>query len=87
MWIPPRGIDRIAIIEFRINADGKLISCKALPHTGAIEFRDSEAEAAAMEAIKRAFPFLQLPAEIKAPHLDVQYTFNYRFNQIDELKN
>lgn len=87
MWVPPRGIDRIAVIEFRINASGKLISCKALPHTGDSSGSDSEAEAAAMVAINKAFPFLPLPAEIKAPHLDVQYTFNYRFNQIDELKN
>ncbi len=87
MWIPPRGIDRVAVIEFRINASGKLISCKALPHTGDSSGSDSEAEAAAMVAINKAFPFLPLPAEIKAPHLDVQYTFNYRFNQIDELKN
>jgi len=87
LWIPPRGIDRIAVIEFRINASGKLISCKALAHTDDSRGSDSEAEAAAMAAINKAFPFLPLPAEIKAPHLDVQYTFNYRFNQIDELKN
>ena len=80
-WIPPRGIDRIAIIEFRISADGKLLSTRALAHRGN---PDEEAEAAAIDAITKSFPFQPLPAEVKSSNLDVRYTFNYRFNQIDE---
>jgi hypothetical protein len=85
-WIPPRGIDRIAVIEFRISADGKLVSTKALPHSGNTNAEnDAEAEAAAISAIKKSFPFHPLPAEVKASSLDVRFTFNYRFNQIDEV--
>lgn len=85
-WIPPRGIDRIAVIEFRISADGKLVSTKALPHSGNTNIEnDAEAEAAAISAIKKSFPFHPLPAEVKASSLDVRFTFNYRFNQIDEV--
>lgn len=83
-WIPPRGIDRIAIIEFRISADGKLLSTRALAHRGNT---DEEAEAAAIDAITKSFPFQPLPAEVKAANLDVRYTFNYRFNQIDEVSS
>ncbi len=85
-WIPPRGIDRIAIIEFRISADGKLVSTKALPHSGNTNIEtDAEAETAAITAIKKSFPFRPLPADVKAASLDVRFTFNYRFNQIDEV--
>ncbi len=81
-WIPPRGINRIAIIEFRISADGKLVSTKALRDRG---HTDVEAEVAAISAITKSFPFQPLPTEVKAAYLDVRYTFNYHFNQIDEV--
>lgn len=32
-WIPPRGIDRIAVIEFRISKAGRLVSTCAMPST------------------------------------------------------
>lgn len=84
-WIPPRGIDRIAIIEFRISADGKLVSTKALRHGSNTDTEAAvDAEVAATTAITKSFPFLPLPAEVKAAYLDVRYTFNYHFNQIDE---
>ncbi|MDQ5936374.1 MAG: hypothetical protein QG574_3710 [Cyanobacteriota bacterium erpe_2018_sw_21hr_WHONDRS-SW48-000092_B_bin.40] len=85
-WIPPRGIDRIAIIEFRISKAGKLVSTKAMPH-GAAENADREAEAAAVAALNKTFPFLPLPEELKTTYLDVRYTFNYRFNQISEVSS
>ncbi len=85
-WIPPRGIDRIAIIEFRISKEGKLVSTKAMPH-GATENSDREAAAAAIAALSKTFPFFPLPAEIKTTYLDVRYTFNYRFNQISEVSS
>jgi len=83
-WTPPSGLDRLAIIEFRIKADGTLIRTKAMPHEGKI---DAEAEAAAIAAISRAFPFRPLPKEVAAGYLDVRYTFNYRFKQIEGVKN
>lgn len=83
-WIPPRGTDRIAIIEFRISADGKLVSTRALRARG---HTDVEAEAAAISAITKSFPFKPLPPEVKAANLDVRYTFNYHFNQIDEVSS
>ncbi len=83
-WIPPRGIDRIAVIEFRISKAGKLVSAKAMPH-GAAANADRAAEAAAIAALNKTFPFLPLPEEIEASFLDMRYTFNYRFNQIDEV--
>ncbi len=87
-WIPPRGINRIAIIEFRISADGKLVSTKALRHGSNTDTEAAvEAEVAATTAITKSFPFLPLPAEIKAAYLDVRYTFNYHFNQIDEVSS
>ncbi len=85
-WIPPRGIDRIAIIEFRISKGGKLVSTKAMPY-GAAANADREAEAAAIAALNKTFPFLPLPEEIKTTYLDVRYTFNYRFNQISEVSS
>jgi len=85
-WIPPRGIDRIAIIEFRISKAGKLVSTKAMPH-GAAENADREAEAAAVASLNKTFPFLPLPEELKTTYLDVRYTFNYRFNQISEVSS
>ncbi len=85
-WLPPRGIDRIAVIEFRISKEGKLVSTEAMPH-GATENTDREAEAAAIAALSKTFPFFPLPAEIKTTYLDVRYTFNYRFNQIDEVSS
>jgi hypothetical protein len=85
-WIPPRGIDRIAIIEFRISKAGKLVSTKTLPH-GVAANVDTEAEAAAIDALNKTFPFLPLPEEIKTSFLDVRYTFNYRFNQISEVSS
>jgi len=83
-WIPPRGLNRLAIIQFRIKANGTLVSTTALPHDGEV---DHEAETAAVAAITKAFPFQPLPKEVKAGYLDVRYTFNYRFNEIDEVKS
>ncbi len=83
-WIPPRGLNRLAIIQFRIKANGTLVSTTALPHEGEV---DHEAESAAVAAITKAFPFQPLPKEVKAGYLDVRYTFNYRFNEIDEVKS
>jgi hypothetical protein len=85
-WIPPRGIDRIAVIEFRISKAGRLISTKAMPR-GAAPNADREAEAAAIVALNKTFPFLPLPEEIRTSYLDVRYTFNYRFNQIGEVSS
>ncbi len=83
-WIPPRGLNRLAIIQFRIKANGTLVSTAALPHEGEV---DHEAEAAAIAAVTKAFPFQPLPKEVKTAYLDVRYTFNYRFNEIDEVKS
>jgi len=83
-WIPPTGLDRVAVIEFRIKSDGTLLRTKALTHEGKI---DPEAEAAAIAAINKAFPFRPLPKDVKAGYLDVRYTFNYRFKQIEGVKN
>lgn len=85
-WIPPRGIDRVAVIEFRISKGGKLVSTKVMPYSAAAN-ADREAEAAAIAALNKTFPFLPLPEEIKTTYLDVRYTFNYRFNQIDEVSS
>lgn len=85
-WIPPRGKDRIAVIEFRISQAGRLVATKAMPHDAA-KNADREAEAAAIAALNKTFPFLPLPEEIKNPFLDVRYTFNYRFNQISEVSS
>jgi hypothetical protein len=55
-----------------------------MPH-GAAANADRAAEAAAIAALNKTFPFLPLPEEIEASFLDMRYTFNYRFNQIDEV--
>lgn len=81
-WIPPRGIDRIAVIEFRIDESGALTRTRTLSHSGP---RDIEAEAAAIAAITKSFPGAALPADVKNKFLDIRYTFNYRFNQIEDV--
>ncbi|CAN5344442.1 hypothetical protein BH11CYA1_BH11CYA1_21620 [soil metagenome] len=81
-WLPPRGVDRIANIEFRISRDGKLLSTKGLAEDGK---SDEEAEAAAILAINRTFPFEPLPAELESAYLDVRYTFNYRLNKLEVM--
>ena len=68
----------MAVIQFRIGKNGKLLETTSCSGNG-------PAEATAIAAIKKAFPFRPLPESVKAPYLEVRYTFNYRVNDMSEI--
>jgi TonB family protein len=79
-WTPPFGETRSAEILFRLKRNGKLSSIKLVASSG-----DSDADSAAMHAIAACAPFKALPADYPADYLDLQYTFNYKADQLSEV--
>ncbi len=80
-WTP--AVDDLtgsAQIMFRIRKNGRLVSIKLLRSSG-----ESDTDDSAMHAITAAAPFKPLPPEFTAEYLDLQYTFNYRVDQLSEV--
>lgn len=79
-WQPPRGQDRRAEILFRIRKSGQLAFVKVVRTSG-----DSETDAASLTAVANACRNMPLPQGYKHDYLDVQYTFNYRVDELTEV--
>jgi TonB family protein len=79
-WTPPAGEERSAEILFRIRKNGTLASIKLVASSG-----DSDADASAMRAIAACSPFKSLPTDYPAAYLDLQYTFNYKVDELSEV--
>jgi TonB family protein len=79
-WTPPFGETRSAEILFRLKRNGKLSSIKLVASSG-----DSDADAEAMHAIATCAPFKALPPDYPADYLDLQYTFNYKADELSEV--
>ncbi len=80
-WVP--NVDDItgsAQIMFRIRKNGRLVSIKLLRSSG-----ESDTDDSAMHAITASAPFKPLPPEFTAAYLDLQYTFNYKVDQLSEV--
>jgi TonB C terminal len=78
LWSPPRGQPHKAALLFRIKLEGKLAFIKLINSS-----QDAATDEAAVQAISGAVNGHPLPAAAHLPYLDVQYTFNYK---VDELK-
>jgi TonB family protein len=79
-WVPPRGISSSAKILFRIKHSGELVSVKLLHSSG-----NTDADAAAANAITACVPLKPLPSDYSLEYLDVCYTFNYTTDQLTEV--
>jgi TonB family protein len=79
-WTPPAGEERSAEILFRIRKNGTLASIKLVTSSG-----DSDADGSAMRAIAACSPFKTLPTDYQAAYLDLQYTFNYKVDELSEV--
>lgn len=72
-WNPPKGNEgQRVIVKFKIDKDGRLLSCDIQQSSG-----NSEADAAAVEAVKITAPFKPLPKEFKGVSIDIEFTFDY----------
>ncbi|HEY9786502.1 MAG TPA: TonB family protein [Candidatus Obscuribacterales bacterium] len=81
-WTPPHGDPRVAEVLFRISREGKLTSVRLLTSSG-----HQDADRAAMEAIMSCAPYKSLPSDYQPAFLDIRYTFNYRTDELTEVKN
>lgn len=72
-WRPPTAQeDKRVVVLFKIGRDGHLISTSIVTSSGF-----SEADGAALAAVKLSAPFRPLPAGHKDNDLAVQFTFDY----------
>jgi len=72
-WHPPRGNEsKRVVLLFKVSRDGRLISLRINRSAGV-----SEADEAALEAIKMSAPFRPLPPEYQGNDIDIQFTFDY----------
>jgi TonB family protein len=79
-WTPPFGETRSAEILFRLKRNGSLSSIKLMASSG-----DNDADSEAMHAIATCAPFKALPKDYPADYLDLQYTFNYKADELSEV--
>jgi outer membrane biosynthesis protein TonB len=77
-WLPPTGMEEVVLIQFRVSAQGKLMAVTPVNSDGA-------PAAAAVTAVRQAFPFKALPSSFSSPYLDIRYTFNYRINELNDI--
>jgi hypothetical protein len=78
-WSPPRGQSRVAKLLFRLKKDGALGFIKIVVSSG-----DNETDLAAIHAVSEAAG-RKLPDTFAGPNLDVEYTFNYSADQLQEV--
>src|SRR5205823_2778325 len=79
-WSPPRGQPRTARVLFRIKKDGGLSLIRITLSSG-----DPDTDQAAIQAVRQAAN-RKLPEQFSAEFLDVQYTFSYNLDQIQEVQ-
>lgn len=78
-WNPPsQEVSRGVTILYTINRDGTLKKYKVLKSSGVKELDD-----AAVEALKKSFPFEPLPEGFGGKSVDVQFTFDYNVHKIN----
>lgn len=76
-WNPPsQEVSRGVTILYTINRDGTLKKYKVLKSSGVKELDD-----AAVEALKKSFPFEPLPEGFGGKSVDVQFTFDYNVHK------
>ena len=76
-WNPPeQEVSRSATVLYTINKDGTLKKCKVLKTSGV-----KELDEAAIEALKKSFPFEPLPEGFDGKSVDVQFTFDYNVHK------
>lgn len=72
-WDPPKETqDKVVKVMFRISKDGRLLASKITQSSGI-----TEADIAAVDAIKLAAPFRHLPSEFTGESVDIVFTFDY----------
>ena len=72
-WHPPRGNEsKRVVLIFKVSRDGRLLSLNISKSAG-----NSEANDAALEAVKLSAPFRPLPPEYQGSDIDIQFTFDY----------
>lgn len=72
-WNPPSAQeDKRVVVLFRIGKDGRLLSISLQESSGY-----SEADQAAMNAVRLSAPFRPLPLGHRGSDLPVQFTFDY----------
>jgi TonB family protein len=81
-WSPPYGEAHSAEILFRLRKNGQLVSEKLVRSSG-----DNTSDEAAMHAIASCAPFKALPGDYLPEYLDLQYTFNYKVDELTEASN
>jgi TonB family protein len=72
-WHPPRGNEskRVQLL-FKVSRDGRLLRLNISKSSGV-----SDADDAALEAVKMSAPFRPLPPEYQGNDIDIQFTFDY----------
>ena len=72
-WHPPRGNEskRVQLL-FKVSRDGRLLRLNVSKSSGV-----SDADDAALEAVKMSAPFRPLPPEYQGSDIDIQFTFDY----------
>jgi len=71
-WRPPRGSEsKRIVVHFAINRDGSLSNLKLVQTNG-----DTLANEAALDAVRNAAPFPQLPVG-SSSSIDIEFTFDY----------
>ncbi|OGH96717.1 MAG: hypothetical protein A2039_00880 [Candidatus Melainabacteria bacterium GWA2_34_9] len=72
-WHPPRGNEsKKVVLLFKVSRDGRLLRLNVSKSSGV-----SDADDAALEAVKMSAPFRPLPPEYQGNDIDIQFTFDY----------
>ncbi len=72
-WHPPRGNEsKRVVLLFKVSRDGRLLRLTINKSSGV-----SDADDAALEAVKMSAPFRPLPPEFQGNDIDIQFTFDY----------
>ena len=72
-WHPPRGNEsKKVVLLFKVSRDGRLLRLNVNKSSGL-----SDADDAALEAVKMSAPFRPLPPEYQGSDIDIQFTFDY----------
>lgn len=72
-WHPPRGNEsKRVVVLFKVSRDGRLLRLNINKSSGV-----SDADDAALDAVRMSAPFRQLPPEYQGNDIDIQFTFDY----------
>ena len=72
-WHPPRGNEsKRVVLLFKVSRDGRLLRLNVSKSSTV-----SDADDAALEAVRMSAPFRPLPPEYQGKDIDIQFTFDY----------